>query len=362
MELIFLLLTAIFLSSFIFGSILKNVKEYNSNWSFAATMILFNLYGISLLIFIFGMFMNPGHYSEPIDPIDIGYSPFGGKHIITLIFYFILFHISALMVWIKGRKLPPLTLVLSFIFMFIGVIICIPIILQVSQEHSYDFHLNTSGDLSFAFMPTMSILIFILLLIKITNEEIQVSINRTYKNKTLNFLNQKLKDSLSLKTWFFVLLFPVFFICTLILLLFGQDVDSLVKVFTETTTWRFSQQSHPPYLDHQGHYLCTVAAKGDPKIVKPLRLGNRHGNIIIVNRQLMIANAYEEMIQDYTPKFHKLIRYIYDKYGYGFSKHINSPKLSNFTYLAMKPLEWFFLINLYLFCSKPEEKIRKQYL
>lgn len=356
-----MLLAIVFLANLFIGSFLKNLEKSNSSWSFAAMMILSTFYGLSFLIFALSLYGNSAQYTTPIDPMDLGYTPFGGKHIISLIFYSILFHISAIMVWLKGRNLPPLTLVLFFVFMLIGVIIYIPIILQVSQENIPEYHPKQRGYLAFAFMPIMSIIIFVLLIIQITNEEIKASQDRFYNSKVLDFLNQKIKNSLNLPTWVFIFLFPVFFICTLILLLFGQDVDSLVKVFTETTTWRFSQKSHPPYLDHMGHYLCTVAAKGDPKIVKPIRLGNRHGNTIIVNRQLMIANAYEEMIQDYTPKFHKLIRYIYDKYGYGFSKHINSPKLSNFTYLAMKPLEWFFLINLYLFCSKPEEKIKKQY-
>ncbi|WP_317167131.1 DUF6688 family protein [Winogradskyella wichelsiae] len=43
------------------------------------------------------------------------------------------------------------------------------------------------------------------------------------------------------------------------------------------------------------------------------------------------------------------------------STKINTIKLSNITYILMKPLEWFFLMCLYLFCNKPEEKIKQQY-
>jgi hypothetical protein len=163
--------------------------------------------------------------------------------------------------------------------------------------------------------------------------------------------------------WAFILLIPVLTIITLILLLFGQESDSMIKVWTETTTWTFSQKEHPPYLEEHegGHYLCTVAACGHPRIVKPLRLGTRRGNTIIVNRQLMIANAYEDMLKKHFRKLHSIIRFVYDKYGYPISKHITNKYASDVIYILMKPFEYFFLINLYLFELKPECAINKQY-
>jgi hypothetical protein len=93
--------------------------------------------------------------------------------------------------------------------------------------------------------------------------------NRSYANSTLNKINNLLSSKLNYPAWALILLVPVFLLLTIILVLLGQDRDSMVKVFTETTTWAFSQKMHPPILDHQGHYLCTVAAKGDPALVKP---------------------------------------------------------------------------------------------
>ena len=227
-------------------------------------------------------------------------------------------------------------------------------------ETTHDSYDNNQG-LLFAITPLLSIVISLLLFIKIIYEEAIVSLDRHYKNKILNYLNTVISKSQNKPLWVIASLIPVFVIITLVLTLLGQDTDSMVRVFTETTTWNFSQQTHPPYLDHQGHYLCTVAVCGDPKVVKPLRIGHRHGNEIIVNRQLLIANAYEEMIQDYSPRFHRIIRTFYDKYGYPFSKHITTPIQSNVLYLLMKPLEWLFLLKLYLFCLSPEAKIKKQY-
>ena len=72
--------------------------------------------------------------------------------------------------------------------------------------------------------------------------------------------------------------------------------------------------------------------------------------------------AFEQLIQEKTPKFHHFIRGIYDKYGYPISKHINTPIQADITYLIMKPLEWIFLIVLYLFDKKPENRISMQYM
>lgn len=46
----------------------------------------------------------------------------------------------------------------------------------------------------------------------------------------------------------------------------------------------------------------------------------------MVNRQLQIANAFEEKIKSSFPGFHKWLRANYDKYGFEFSKHIQSDK------------------------------------
>lgn len=75
----------------------------------------------------------------------------------------------------------------------------------------------------------------------------------------------------------------------------------------------------------------------------------------------MIANAFEELIQDKSPRFHRWIRSNYDKYGYPLSKKINSKRGANLTYILMKPLEWIFLLVLYTFSAKPEAKINRQY-
>lgn len=155
--------------------------------------------------------------------------------------------------------------------------------------------------------------------------------------------------------FFLVAVFEVLFI------LFGQGVDAPIKAFTDTADWTFSKQIPPPPVEYDGHYLCTVAAGGHKGVVKPLRYGRRRGQRIVVNRQLCIANAFEDYIKEKMPRFHKAVRGFYDAYGYPLSKHITTPVRADMVYLLMKPLEWCFLLFLYLFDVRPEERIGRQY-
>jgi hypothetical protein len=317
----------------------------------------------SILLFAYGMANHANPYFKAIDPMGECYSPFSEKDAVTLIFYILAFTISLLLVWVKGNILPPLTLTLSLIFILIGVCINLVILFQISEHNTETLNKYDSDEVQIVFQlaPLMSVIIGLYLIYKATKFEINESLEKTYSNKILQNLNTFLATKSRSPLWIFLLMFPVFFMITLVLILFGQDSNSIIKIFTDTTTWRFSQQVHPPIIDHRGHYLCTVAASGHPKIVRPLRFGKRNGNQIIVNRQLLIANAFEEMIQDLSPILHLKIRTIYDQYGYNLSKKINTPLSSSITYILMKPLEWIFLISLYLLCSKPEDKITRQY-
>ncbi|OQY01123.1 MAG: hypothetical protein B6I20_07995 [Bacteroidetes bacterium 4572_117] len=163
-----------------------------------------------------------------------------------------------------------------------------------------------------------------------------------------------------------VLCLPILVFVSGFLLLFGQKPDSIIRAFTDTYRHGFSQ------LDYMcdnvacgGHFLCSVAANGHKGFVKPKRLGERGGNIIMCNRQLLISNAFEELIEQKFPKIHRVIRRNYNKIGsivhryYGI---FNNKFVADFTYVLMKPLEWVFLITLYTFDKNPENRIAKQYL
>ena len=343
-----------------FYAIFRGLDRIVPRMSIVAAII----YMLTFLPFALGLLLHSHDYYEAIDIVDEHYSPFATTHVVTLIFYFAAYHFAAWNLWIKGAKLPPLFRVLCLVFILIGLGINGAGAIQVfgstgSESTEYDAPDN-SGILFLPFL-VMSLVIGLVLLLKSITLEGTAAATRSFKNPFLNHLNQLLLHRLNAPVWAFIFLLPVFLVCTLILILLGQDANSLVKAFTDTTTWTFSQRVHPPALDHRGHYLCTVAAQGNPKTVKPILIGRRGGQPIIVNRQLQIANAFEELVGDISPPAHRIIRKAYDKWGYNLSRKINTEKRSNAVYMLMKPLEWVFLLCLYLGCTKPEEKIRRQY-
>ncbi|MBN1610711.1 MAG: hypothetical protein JW940_29040 [Polyangiaceae bacterium] len=110
------------------------------------------------------------------------------------------------------------------------------------------------------------------------------------------------------------------------------------------------------------HYLCTVAARGHARIVRPLRLGRRHGRPILVNRQLAVANAFEDLLRERWPRFGAWARRIYDRLGPDICRFIRSPWLSDAVYVGMKPLEWgFYVAPLVFDPGPPEVRIDRMY-
>lgn len=181
------------------------------------------------------------------------------------------------------------------------------------------------------------------------------------------FIWKILNEKVLIKYSLLILLgIPLFIVGTLFLLLFGQKPDSLIQAFTQTYYHGFSQLDHLcENVECGGHYLCSVAANGHPALVKPHRYGIRKGKLILCNRQLLVSNAFEEIIAEKSPVLHRVIRRNYNKVGTKIHKHYHlfeQKILSDIVYLLMKPLEWIFIIVLYAVDKKPENRIASQYL
>lgn len=182
------------------------------------------------------------------------------------------------------------------------------------------------------------------------------------ENKILNKFSKYIEQAEYWPVTAFVLMWPLLGIVLCLLALFGQRPDYLIKAWTETSDWTLSTQTAPPNLYMDEHYLCTVAAGGHEKVVKPVRMGERHGHRVVVNRQLCIANAFEQILEERTPRLHRTVRLVYDKYGLPVARLIKSKWVADVVYLLMKPLEWFFLIIIYMCDVNPENRIAIQYL
>lgn len=308
-----------------------------------------------LYVMLFSMSFNTGgDWWEQVYPHDLHYS-LSSEYSWTVIIPTVL-GIAGLLILIniKAEKLPPLVSAGSIAAVVLMNVLQIIYAVQIGKNVDgielmlYVYHAN----------------IFILSLSAVRDQikqQLEIFAERGNDDKP-NWLSRKINSISRYGILVFACLFFIIAVLEIIFILTGQGADAPIKAFTDTADWTFSKQIPPPPKEYKGHYLCTVAAGGDPKVVKPLRYGTRHGATIVVNRQLCIANAFEDYIHEKLPKFHKFIRGAYDKYGYPVSKHITTPRRANFVYFLMKPLEWLFLIFLYAFDVNPERRISSQYL
>lgn len=105
-----------------------------------------------------------------------------------------------------------------------------------------------------------------------------------------------------------------------------------------------------------------MAARGHSWLVRPTRLGTRGGRPILVNRQLQVANAFEDLLHHRWPAFGRWCRRWYDRLGWPLSRHIQSAWRADLVYLLMKPAEWgFYLALLLLDVDAVERRIARMY-
>lgn len=261
--------------------------------------------------------------------------------------------------YISLNKMPPLITVLGMAAMYLGTTESILWGIQVFREPFLDIYL--------LLLPFNCLLITARTVSRKMREWEEImeedSQRERYREKggILHGCNCFLARSKRWPLAAFLLMWPLLGIMIGILVLFGQRPDAVIKAFTETSDWNLSQRVAPQNIYYDEHYLCTVAAGGHEKIVKPKRLGVRHGHQVIVNRQLCVANAFEQVLEERTPGFHRVVRHFYDTCGFPVARLIRSKYTADLIYFLMKPLEWIFLIILYLVDADPESRIAVQY-
>lgn len=258
----------------------------------------------------------------------------------------------------KQLATPVIEVILNTILL-LALILNIVIAIQVNS-----FELALAGNL-----PVICLVILAL----VNNHKAFIKYSQTINHTSQNSIETRAWRILSLKPFIkfpilLILCLPVLIIISAALLLFGQKPDSFIRAFTEAYNRGFSQGDYNCWGDDypcEGHYLCTVAAKGHSRIVKPQRLGVRNEQSIICNRQLLISNAFEDLLHEKVPSIHRFIRIRYNKVGRLIHRHydiFNRKYISDLIYILMKPLEWAFLLTLYIVDRKPENRIAKQYL
>ena len=281
---------------------------------------------------------------------------FSPEHNLTIYFLIGLCIISYFISTYKKSIISPIIETLINSILLGGIVLNIFIAIQAEQP------LWVFGNLPI-------ILLFILELIK--NQQNISEYSSNFDINTLNKVEKLAWKILNSQLIFkipilLILCLPLLTLISSLLMLFGQKPDSIIRAFTDTYKHGFSQLDYMcENIECGGHFLCSVAANGHKNIVSPKRLGERGGAKIMCNRQLLIANAFEELIEDKLPQTHLLIRKNYNKVGNLIHRYygiFNLKFIADFVYITMKPLEWFFLLVLYTFDQNPENRIAKQYL
>lgn len=282
---------------------------------------------------------------------------FSPEHRLTLYFYIIFIVIVYFFSSYRNKTSPPIIEVLINSVLILGIILNIFIAIHIGLEP--------------IIIALGNIPIILLLLMQLVRNHRMFKKEYDIENYVPGSFIQKFSVKiLNLKPIYkysvlFIICLPILVIVTFLLLLFGQKPDSMVKAFTDTYRNGFSQ------LDHlcegvvcDEHFLCTVAAKGHKNIVKPIRYGKRGNTKIICNRQLLVSNAFEELLEQKVPRIHRFIRKNYNKVGkfvHKYYKFFNIKLVADIVYIVMKPLEIFFILVLYTFDKKPENRISRQY-
>jgi hypothetical protein len=316
---------------------------------------LTQLLAVAVFPCLFFVMLDTGERNDCCDHETV----FSPQHRLTI--YAMVFICAAAYFFSVYRKniAPPLLEIAVNSLLLAGIILCVFITIQFKEDDRWGFAPGTGS----------VIVLFAIALIK--NQRLLLShfeqTDLTAANALERFCWRVLQLNPFIKTPIFILLcLPLMVIITGILLLLGQKPDSLIRAFTDTYYHGFSILNHEcDNVQCGGHYLCSVAANGHRQIVKPQRLGERNGHKIICNRQLLVSNAFEQLVQQKLPFMHKPIRKAYNHVGnlvhryYGI---FNNKYVADAVYILMKPLEWFFILVLYTFDRNPENRIAQQYV
>lgn len=280
------------------------------------------------------------------------HTPIATKSFLTIVVIALVAAIGYIILrFIPLVKLPPLFAVFCISALYLGIAECILWCAQI-------FDASDPTMLLLCLFPFNCILIAIRTIKNVIHQQTSEKLYTRHKYRHIMIL----LNNTSNWPWIaFLAAIPLLGIIVCVLLLFGQEPDSFIKAWTQTADWNMSHKVGPQNIFRDEHYLCTVAAGGHRAIVKPIRTGKRHGHRVIVNRQLCIANAFEQLLEERLPNFHRFVRNLYDKIGYPIAKNIQSQYIADTIYFIMKPLEWIFLFFLYLFDTKPENRIAVQY-
>jgi len=108
-------------------------------------------------------------------------------------------------------------------------------------------------------------------------------------------------------------------------------------------------------------YIATAAASGHPQFVGAWTVQGADGKSMQVNAQLQRLKCIELALLVVNPRFHKLLRKIYDKAGKFLARQLRHPYLADLAYIFLKPWEWLGALLLRIVLPEIDSISKKMY-
>lgn len=129
-----------------------------------------------------------------------------------------------------------------------------------------------------------------------------------------------------------------------------KAIDRIFDLYTQLPT-------EPPHC-----YIATASAKGHRPLVNSTAVTVQNGETLLVTRQLQILKAGELVLCVLMPRFHKVMRVLYDSIGPKIARRIQGPWSADVGYLFFKPFELITLFFFKLLLPNQMRKIERFYL
>jgi hypothetical protein len=88
-------------------------------------------------------------------------------------------------------------------------------------------------------------------------------------------------------------------------------------------------------------FVCCAAARGHRSVVRSEVLLAANGRPCLVNDQLRTLKAFEILLTALSPRLHRMLRAVYDRFGPRLAATLAHPLAADAAYFALKPAEWF---------------------
>lgn len=193
------------------------------------------------------------------------HDPFSEAHMFTLGAFLAIGLFSYAFLRSKKERARPLATVVSMAGIYIGILVNVAVLVHLygSANAEQPFQKYMFKDvLLMMLLPFNYLLLSIKLLIQTTWEQHKRLKKRRiyvegkaawteepkwepYKNSFLNSCNQKLRNHGNWALYGLLLVFPMVCLIILVLFLLGEEPDSIICVFTETSDWTFSTKISP---------------------------------------------------------------------------------------------------------------------